>query len=157
MSDDVRSAAPVEEEDSWIGLIGMAAVFVSNVGADIAGDMLAVSRTTAYALTVLVTAAVWSAFEVKSRSSSGRAEEGGDAKSRRRQWLTAVVRGTAIAASLAVLSDALLHRGGITAVGRLLAPASASLDYATTCGRVFLVSVGLSIAARRALLRRLRQ
>ena len=75
---------------------------------------------------------------------------------RRSRWLAAVVRGTAIAASLEILTDA-LKGDGITALGRLLAPAGASPEFARTCGWVFFASVVLSIAARRALLRKLRQ
>jgi len=146
-------SAPVEDEDNGIGVI---AVLVAYVAALFVGDVFALAGTVEYVVKLLLPAVAWSAFEVRKRSTSDSAEGGNDASSLRSRWLPAVVRGTAIAASMEVLTDA-LRRDGLTALGRLLAPAGASLDYANKCGWVFFLSVGISMAARRALLKKLRQ
>jgi hypothetical protein len=150
------NATPVAQQDSGIGGIAWAVAVASGLGAHIAGPAWALSRTSAYALDVLVFATVMSAFEVRTRSLSGRAEEGGDASRRRRHWLPAVVRATAVAASIHVLYDATYERG-TSALGRLLVPAGASLDEVSLVGRWALLAVGVLIVAIVATVRAIRR
>ena len=155
----LKPAHPVKakpfEEDDWHGL-GVLAVVVAYVAALFVGDVFALAGTVEYMIKLLLPAVAWSAFDVRKRSTSDSAAGGSDESSLRSRWLPAVVRGTAITASFEILGDA-LKGGGLTTLGRLLAPAGASPDLATKCGWVFFASVGVSMAARRALLRKLRQ
>ena len=161
----VGAASIAQQQQIGIGAIGWTVVVVSSLGAHIAGGVWALSRTSAYALDVLVFAAVMSAFEVRARSRS--AERGGVANHQRRHWLPEVVRATAVAASVHVLYDAASEQGMsafgrlLSALGRLIAPAGASPGEAGAVGVFTILGVGVLIfgivQATRALREKLRQ
>jgi hypothetical protein len=150
----LADAAPVAQQASTIDAIGWTASIASGIGAHIAGRAWALSRTSAYALEVIVLAAVMSAFEVRARSLNG------DASLRRRHWFPVLVGATAIAASIHVLYDA-SYEHGTSALGRLLAPAGASPDDVEMAGGWALVAVCILIVATveavQAVRRKLRQ
>lgn len=153
-------AHPVEatpfEEDDWRGL-GVLAVLVAVIAALAVGEMFALSHTSKYVVRVLFPALAWSAFEVRARSSRDRVEGGGHANARRWYWLLAVVRATAVTASLEVLTDA-LHDRVFPALAREIAPAGVSLDtFTTELEYGLLAAAVLLVVSVRALRRRMRQ